>query len=159
MNRTLKIAALAAALAFSGMASARVLAGNGYPNNFSYATSGTYVPITAAAATTLTVNAAKAGRYVLTYSAECAVDAPAGDTSSWVDIDIEVNGTVVRPTLGTQDAFCSANGTLGFDGWVRASVTTTVDLLAGANTVRVLGKYQFNATGGWLGDSAIVVHD
>jgi hypothetical protein len=93
----------------------------------------------------------------VTYSAECSVNAPAGDTASWIDIDLEVNGVAAAPTAGSSDAFCGANGTLGFDGWIRPSISTTVRLVAGANTIRVLGRLDFAATGGWLSDSAIVV--
>jgi hypothetical protein len=139
-------------------ASAKILASGTYSSNFSFATSGTYVPITSGGATVLTVNAAKAGRYVLTFSAECSTDAPAGNNGAWTEIDIEVNGVAVAPTAGTSDGFCAADGTAGFSGWVRPSVTTVISLNAGANSVRVLGKFQAGATAGWLSDSAIVVH-
>lgn len=158
MNFSRQLLAVAALSLIASAASAKVIASGNYPSNFTYATSGTYTPLVSNGATTLTVNAPKAGIYVITYSAECTVDAPAGNNFAWVDIDLEVNGAAVAPTVGTSDAFCSADGVAGFGGYVRASVTTVAQLVAGANTVRVLGKFQGGATGGWLGDTSIVVH-
>lgn len=104
-------------------------------------------------------------RFVVTYSAECAVDAPAGDTASWVDVDIQVldaGGAVVgtlTPTAGTGDAFCAANGTLGFDGWGSYAVTAVggANLPAGNYRVQVLSRTNFNATGGWHGERMLLV--
>ena len=68
-------------------------------------------------------------RFVVTFSAECAVNAPAGNYTAYTDIDIVVlnaAGAVVQtlaPTFGNSDAFCTANGTAGFDGWSRNSIT------------------------------------
>ena len=137
--------------------SAKVVAAGTNPTNFSYAATGTYVPINGGA-TTLNVTVPKAGRYVLTFSAECSVSEPAGNTNAWVEVDIEVNGVAVSPTAGTSDALCSADGVAGFGGWVRPSVTTVVTLAAGANTVRVKGGFQNGAVGGWLSDTSIVIH-
>ncbi|MBN8510384.1 MAG: hypothetical protein J0L57_17465 [Burkholderiales bacterium] len=118
-----------------------------------------FVPLTGAGATAVGFALPAAGRKVLTYSAECAVNAPAGNNTAWLDIDIIVNGVVVPPTVGTGDAFCDANGTAGFDGWARNSITVVITGLAGANTVRVVARGNGGATGLWLGQSALVVHD
>jgi hypothetical protein len=158
MKRVHQVIALAALSVLASAASAKVIGSGSYSNNFSYTTSGTYVPVISNGGTTLTVNAAKAAIYVATFSAECSVDAPAGNNFAWVDIDLEVNGAVVAPTVGTSDAFCSADGVAGFGGYNRPSITVPIRLNAGANTVRVLGKFQAGATGGWISDSSLVVH-
>jgi len=158
MKRTRQLLALAALSVLASAASAKVIGFGAYANNFSYNVSGTFVPVTSTGATQLTVNAAAAGVYVATFSAECSVDAPAGNNFAWVDIDLEVNGAVVAPTIGTSDAFCSADGVAGFGGYNRPSITVPVRLNAGANAIRVLGKFQAGATGGWISDSSLVVH-
>lgn len=158
MKRTHQLMAIAALSVLASAASAKVIGSGNFPSNFSYTTSGTYVPVISNGGTTLTVNAAKAAVYVATFSAECSVDAPAGNNFAWVDIDLEVNGVVVAPTVGTSDAFCSADGVAGFGGYTRPSITVPIRLNAGSNNIRVLGKFQAGATGGWVSDSSLVVH-
>ncbi len=101
--------------------------------------------------------------FAATFSAECAVDAPAANTSAWTDIDIQLlnsAGTVIAtlaPTAGSADAFCTANGVAGFDGWTTASMTVTGSVaVAGTYSVRVIGRLNFG-TGGWYGERALVV--
>jgi hypothetical protein len=87
-------------------------------------------------------------RFVVTFSAECAVNAPAGNTTTYTDIDIEVLNAagvlvqVLTPTVFNSDAFCTANGTAGFDGWVRPSATVVggVGLPQGDYRVRVRAR-------------------
>jgi hypothetical protein len=157
MKRARQLLALAALSVLASAASAKVIGFGTYANNFSYNVSGTFVPVTSTGATQLTVNAAAAGRYVITFSAECSVDAPAGNNFAWVDIDLMVNGVAVSPTAGTSDAFCSADGVAGFGGYSRPSITVVAPLNAGANAIRVLGKFQAGATAGWISDSSLVV--
>jgi hypothetical protein len=100
-----------------------------------------------------------AGRKVLTYSAECSVDAPAGNSSAWVELDIIVNGVTIPPTVGTSDAFCGADGVAGFGGWVRPSITVVFAGLQGNNTISIKATGQAGATGIWLSDTALAVYD
>src|SRR5262245_48475808 len=85
-----------------------------------------FVPLNNAGATTLSFNLTSAGKKVLTYSAECAVTA-LPDYNPWLDLDIYVNGVIVAPTVGDQDAFCTSSGTAdnGFV-WFRASITVVI---------------------------------
>lgn len=131
-------------------------AGNGAGAGFTV--NNTPIPLNGAA-TTLSFNSAKAGRFVLTFSAECSADTGTTTASGWTEIDVEVNGVIVAPTVGSSDAFCSPNNTAGHDSWIRPSITLPVTLVAGANTVRVLGKFVAPVTSGWLADTAIVIHD
>lgn len=103
-------------------------------------------------------------RFVVTFSAECSVNAPAGNDSAWTDVDIVVlnaaGGVVatLAPTAGTFDAFCAADGTLGFSGWASHSVTALSPVLAGGvYRVQVRARLQGGATGGWFGERSLVV--
>lgn len=104
-------------------------------------------------------------RIVVTFSAECAVDAAAGDFTSSTDVDIvmlapgPVQVQVLSPTAGAGDIFCSANGTAGFDGHARHSITVVGGgLPAGVYQVQVRAKT--NGPAGiqaWYGDRALIV--
>ena len=139
---TLRTAALALALtaagaaAHAGVKASAIRAGNWFASS----PAEVFVPLNAAGATTLSFNLGSAGKKVLTYSAECAVDSPTDDTIAWLILAIYVNGVVVAPTGDDQAAFCSANRTGGFDGWVRASITVPIQGIAGTNTVQVKAK-------------------
>jgi hypothetical protein len=119
----------------------------------------TFLPLNAAGATTVSFNLTAAKKMVLTFSTECSVDAPAGNSTAWVDIDIIVNGAVVSPTTGALDGFCSANGTAGFDGWETNSMTVVIPGIVGANSVRIQARLNAGATGLWFGERSLVVHD
>jgi hypothetical protein len=105
------------------------------------------------------------GRFVVTFSGECAVNAAAGSSSAWTDVDIVVlnaAGAVVRtlpPTVGAADAFCASNGTAGFDGWESNSITAVngTGLPGGFYRVQVRARLNGGATGGWFGERSLVV--
>jgi len=105
-------------------------------------------------------------RFVVTFSSECSVNAPAGNTGAWTDVDIVVlsaANVVVRtlpPTVGAADAFCASNGTANFDGWETNSVTAVsgAGLPAGNYRVQVRTRLNGGATGGWYGERAVVVY-
>jgi hypothetical protein len=103
----------------------------------------------------LTANQSK----VLTFSAECAVGAPLNNFGAWVDLEIFHNGVSLDPIVGNQDAFCGSNGTASlFDGFVRPSITLVVPGAAGVNTIRIQANLNGGATGGWFGETALVIH-
>lgn len=156
MNR-LVVAIVLGASAAASVAIVRVNATR--PGNWSSASAPVLVPLNANGATTIAFNSAAAGRRVLTYSAECSVDAPAGNNFAWLDLDVVVNGIVVPPTVGSADAFCSADGVAGFGGYVRSSITVVISVIEGTNRIRIQARGNAGATGVWLGDSALVVHD
>lgn len=151
----------ACAIALSALAAAsyaKVIVSGTYSANFSFTTATAFVPLASTGATSRSFNAPKAATYVLTFSAECSVDAPAGNNGAWVDLDILIDGVAVSPTFGSADAFCGANGIAGFDAWIRPSITVPVSLSAGAHTLQVLGRLNNGATGGWVSDIAMVLH-
>lgn len=160
MNILIRPVVAALLLGAVGASVAAVRVNSVRPNNWSVASAAAvFVPLNAAGATTISFNSGAPGRRVLTYTAECAVNAPAGNNTAWLDLDIVVNGAAMPPTVGASDAFCSANGTLGFDGWDRHSITLVIPVVEGANTIRVQARGNAGATGLWLGDSTLVVHD
>jgi hypothetical protein len=158
---TLRTAALALALtaaaaaAHAGVKASAIRAGNWFASS----PAEVFVPLDAAGATTLTFNLGSGGKKLLTYSAECAVDASVGETSGYLELDIYVNGVVVVPTGGSYESFCSSNGTTGFDGWVRTSITVPIKGIAGTNTIRIKARGNLFARGLWLGDSALAIYD
>jgi hypothetical protein len=160
---TLRNAALALALAgAAATVHAGVRASAVNPLNYGYTTpEEVSVPLNAAGATTFTFKLSSAAKKILTYSAACAVSAPAGNTAAYVELDIYVNGVIVAPTAEYGDPFCSANGVFGFtDGMVRASITVPIEGISGNNTIQI--KAQGNGLGfaGFLlGNSALVIYD
>lgn len=117
------------------------------------------VSLDASGATTLSFTLASRGKKVLSFSAICSVDAPASDTLSWLDLDILVNGVVVAPTVGNDDAFCSAKGTAGFYGLVRASITIPIKGISGNNTIQIKARGNYNAKDLYFLYSTLVVFD
>jgi hypothetical protein len=128
------------------------------PGNWSSGVSAVLVPLDAAGNLTLDWFQASAMQRILTYSAECSVDAPVNNNFAWLDIDIVVNSDAVPPTAGTSEAFCSADGIAGFGGYGRHSITVVIDTVAGQNTVSIRARGNAGATGIWLGDSALIIH-
>jgi hypothetical protein len=104
-------------------------------------------------------------RLIITYAAECAVNAAAGNTSGWMDVDIvllNIAGAVVYtapPTVGSADAYCAANGSAGFDGWESNAVVASVpfNFPAGVYRAQVRARLNGGATGGWFGERQLVV--
>lgn len=105
-------------------------------------------------------------RLIVTFSAECAVDAPAGNTTAWLDVDLELLDAVTNavvltltPSVGNMDALCSSNGTAANDGWASNSVQGLVpwNFAAGNYKVRVRARLNNGATGGWLGERMVSV--
>ena len=109
--------------------------------------------------TTLNFTLPGAGKKVLTFSAICSVRAPAGDFLSWVDLDIVVNDVVVQPTVGNDDAFCSANGTSKYDDYVRATITIPIKGVAGNNTIEVKARGNYQVMDMYFVNSVLVVLD
>lgn len=158
MNRALLLSSALALSAAAVPADAKVLNFASYPFNFLFSTSTALVPLGGtedSPITTLTVTVPKSGRYVLTFSAECAAVAP---SAGFVDIDLLLNGAALPPTAGSGNTFCMAHPN-GFVGWERGSITVAAKLLAGANSIQVLGRLANGATNGWLGNTAIAVHN
>src|SRR5262245_36409085 len=135
-------------MAATSPAMAEVLGAVKLADNFTF-TSGTPVLL---ATSQFTLN--NGDVFVATFASECAVNAPDGNTSAWTDIDIQLldSSNVVistlSPTIGSGDAFCTANGTVGFDGWVTASMTVVGGPNNGAGnySVRVIGRLDGGAT-------------
>lgn len=148
---------VAAGVLVAGSAWAHLITSVTAPGAFTFA--GTVV---LAGMTTPGFAMAAGERFVVTFSADCAVNAPAGDVTSYTDVDIALMGPaplILQPTNALGGRFCSANGTAGFDGHARHSITVTgVAAAAGVYTVQVRGRTN-GAPGAqaWYGDRALVV--
>lgn len=160
LGKTLGLAlSTAAALSVATVpASAVVQAFGSNAANFSFTTPTALVPLNNGA-TSIPFNIPGAAnvRVAITFSAECAVGAPAGNTGAWVDIDILVDGVAVSPTNQVNDAFCSANGSAAVDGWATNSITVARLLAPGPHRLTVQGRLNNGATTGWLSDTATVI--
>ena len=166
MSKQLKsfvaIAAAAAGLMGAGAASAQSVAAVSAPDNWTFSAAG--LNVVPGMITPLVTKQANL-RLVVFFSAECAAVAPAGNTSAWLDVDIQMLdalGNLVMtlpPTIGSADAFCSANGTAGTDGWNNQTIIARVpfDVPAGNYRFRVAARLNAGATSGWLGERALVV--
>ena len=105
-------------------------------------------------------------RLVITFSAEYAVDAPAGNPNAWLDVDIVLlnpttNAVVytASPTVGAADAFCSSTGTAGFGHWATHSVQALIpwNFAAGSYKAAVKARLNNGGTSGWLGERMLSV--
>jgi hypothetical protein len=135
---------------------AKVVASAVRSTEFGFGPAITTIPLTDAGALSLSFSGQ--GKFMISYSAECAVH---GTTNQYVSIEIIVDGTVLPPTTGFADAFCGAmNGTEFNDGWVMAHYSVpTPTLTLGVHTVqiRALVVNSGNVFTGSLGNSSLVV--
>lgn len=158
----LAAAAGAVALIAATQVSAHMVTWVADVNNWTFAAAGQVV--IPAMTTPLFPNAA-GQPFSVTFSSECAVNAPAGNTAAWTDVDIvvlNVAGVVVQTlptTVGAADAFCGSNGTAAFDGWSTHSVTAVSGggLAAGNYRVQVRARLNGGATAGWFGERTLLV--
>lgn len=164
LQRNWRAAAAAGALALTAAtgASAHSIAAVSSAVNFTFA--GAAQVAVPAMTSPLFANAV-GQRIVVTFSSECSVNAAAGNSGAWTDVDIVVlnaGGAVVEtlaPTAGAGDAFCASNGTAGFDGWETNAVTAFggTALPAGAYRVQVRARLNGGAVGGWFGERSLIV--
>jgi hypothetical protein len=105
-------------------------------------------------------------RLVITFSAECAVNAAAGNPNAWMDVDIVLlNATTnavvytAAPTVGAADAFCSSTGTAGYGHWASHTVQALIpyNFAAGSYKASVKARLNNGGTGGWLGERMLNV--
>jgi hypothetical protein len=78
------------------------------------------------------------GTVVIRFEAQCAALDSLANRLSNVDIDIVVDGRVLPPSINSQDAFCTDNGTVFVDGHGRASMTVRASLGRGGHDLRII---------------------
>jgi hypothetical protein len=161
MNARISILAGVIAVAVAIPAHATIKAHLTRPGNYTFA-QGTNNPVPLAAGNVLSLGFSGSGKWIITYSAECAVSAAAGNSSTWMSLEIRVDGVAVAPTdvAGNQDAFCTSNGTAGADGWSNNTIIVVTPALAlGPHVVEVRASIinGIAGTSGWLGDSTILI--
>lgn len=104
-------------------------------------------------------------RFIVHFAAECAVDAPAGNTTAWTDVDIELRNAaggalvaVLAPTAGNAGAFCSADGSAGLSGWgAHAVIAAGSTPAAGNYFVQVRARLNNGATQASYGERTLLV--
>ena len=157
-----KVAAGVLTLAAATQAPANSIIALTNNNSFGFGAGTVFVPIAAGVFQTAPFFNGFNQRFIVSYTAECGVNA--ANTTSFVDLTIRVVNiatgviTVLSPTAGGTDAFCSANGTPGFDGLQMHTVHAVggVGLPAGNYRVQVLARVNGPGAGN-LDDSALIV--
>lgn len=160
MRRGLLAASLASLAA--GAAQAHTLFGTTAVGNQIIAGAG-LVPINGMLTPLLTI--APGQRLLVHFAAECAVNARAGNTTAWTDVEIvmlNAAGAVVRslpPMAGNLGAFCSADGSAGLSGWrsnkVVAELRTNLPL--GRYRVQVRARLNNGATQASYGERTLLI--
>ena len=137
-------AAAALTLAAAGAAQAQTIAAVTAVGNFVV---GPALTVVGGMTTPLFANAA-GQRFIVHFAAECAVSAPAGNTTANTDVDIFVLNSanvvvaVLAPTGGNLGVFCSADGSAGLPGFQSNAVIAVggAGLSAGAYRVQVRAR-------------------
>jgi hypothetical protein len=151
MSITKKLVLGSALVAVTLVAYASVKVSATRSNNFQWVSATAVIPLDDAGDVVIGWNETAKGKRWLAYSAECS--ASGGNTFSWIDIDVLVNGVAIPPTAGTTDGFCSPG-----NGYNRAAITMAIPVKAGFNDVQIIGRLDAGATAGWLGDTALVIN-
>ncbi|WP_157991343.1 hypothetical protein [Caldimonas tepidiphila] len=162
----------ALALAAAGAASADTLSAQTRNGNFTFqnAQGQVNVPVAPGTFESPTFAFIQGERLVVSYTAECAVAGGNNNQNNnsaniWMDLDIVARNvttnviTVLPPTNGNNDAFCSVNHTPQNDGWQMNAVNAVaLNLPTGIYRVEVRARLRGNgATSGHLGDSSLIV--
>lgn len=161
--KNLRRAATVTALGLAGVAQAHTIALATGVNNMPIPLGAAATPI--AGATSGAFANAAGQRFYVHFAAECAVAAPAGNTTAWADIDLVVlnaAGAVVQvlpPTVGTLGAFCSSDGSAGLSGWQSNAVIGIggPGLPAGVYRVQARARLNNGATAGTIGERTLLV--
>lgn len=132
--------------------------------NFTFGPAPVLVPVNGGAVVTPFFFNAAGQRFIVSYNAECAVAAAAGNASTWMDVDVRAvniaTGAVftLTPTAGGLDAFCTSNGTVGNDGWQRVVVNAIGGPGMPAGNYRIQVRAGLSGAGtGHLGDTSLLV--
>lgn len=158
-----RVAALTA-LGLAGVAQAHTIAAQTAVNNWPIPLGAAATPIPGMT-TVLFANPAGA-RFYVHFAGECAVNAPAGNTTAWADVDIVVLNAaglpvqVLPPTAGNQGALCAADGSAGTTGWQSNAVIAIggPGLPAGNYRVQVRARVNNGAlAGSTIGERTLLV--
>jgi len=100
-----------------------------------------------------TVDVPEHAQLVVSYSAECAVEGP---MSSWVGVELLVDGVAIKPTSGFY-ALCAGKGTSGLDQWFSGRAIGATVVSPGRHTVEARGSGRGGALGWWWGDRTMAI--
>jgi hypothetical protein len=128
-----------------------------YVDNFSWKGWSAWIPLNNDGELSMTFRQSDTTPRVLHYSAVCALE---GGETSWIDVDIYLNGVVLPATAGDGDALCG-NGTYwkpGFSGHNRRTISLAIQPREGDNVIQILGRLDNGATLGVLGEMSLLVY-
>jgi hypothetical protein len=93
--------------------------------------------ISEASGASLSIDLQNSGNLAIFFNAECSVNS--ADSSTWLDIDILVDGVAAAPSV-SDNAFCTSHGTAALDTWLSASTNVVAENIAkGVHTIEVRG--------------------
>ena len=72
------------------------------------------------------------------FNAECSVAAP--NDTTYVSLDILVDGSFTAGNFGTDRAFCTSTGDNALQHWVSAAANVVRNVSAGSHTIRVRAR-------------------
>lgn len=106
--------------------------------------------------TSLTVATTGTAQLTILFNAVCSVDA--SDDTTYVDIDILVDGVAVPPSHAADNALCTSTGDGELQHWVSAGMSVVKTVGAGTHTVQVRGTVRgFTAGDRWLIDDLSLI--
>ena len=106
--------------------------------------------------TSLKIAVASTRTLAILFEAKCSVTAR--DDTTYVDIDILVDGVVVPPSHATDNALCTSTGNGALHHWVRAGANVARSVGAGTHTIEIRGTlHGFAAGEQWQVDDTSVV--
>ena len=153
----LTLFAFAALLGLMAPASrAEVVANTHYGSAMGFYDPYMFVPLTPGGDTEWHFQAPSAGQHVIGFSAGCAATSNNMLDLGGIEIDVIVNGSVVRSTRGSGDLLCSINGIGPFRPSM-ASVMMVAPLKVGKNSIRVRATRTHDALGGQISVPTLIV--
>ena len=107
--------------------------------------------------TSLTVTTTRTTQLMILFNAVCSVDAL--DDTTYVDIDILVDGVTVPPSHATDNALCTSAGDGELQHWVSTGLNVVKTVGAGTHMVQIRGMLQgFTAGDCWrIDDLSLIV--
>jgi hypothetical protein len=105
--------------------------------------------------TQIQVSVPAPAKLALLYTAECAV--AASNDSTWLELDLQVDGAAAPPTDSDQ-ALCTSKAAGGNDTWVSARAVGLTTVGTGVHQITVQGQDVGSSSQWWIGDSALLIY-
>ena len=106
--------------------------------------------------TSLTITTTGTTQLTILFNAVCSVDAL--DDTTYIDIDILVDGAAAPPSQAADNALCTSTGDGALQHWVSTGMSVVKTVGAGTHTVQVRGTVRgFTAGDRWLIDNLSLI--